>query len=105
MKLWTWQADETAPNISRVDPRRPGSYYDKCHQFRPAFEELWKKLKTDQLVWCYGDEEEAKSPLHHNQGGIYDKNGIPDDRLSTQNSVIKKGPQALRGVMRCKKLR
>ncbi len=60
MTLWTWQADEVNPIVADIDPRRPGSYYDTNPPFRPAFERLWEMLRTDQLLWCFIDEAEAK---------------------------------------------
>lgn len=60
MQLWTWQADEVKPTVGGVDPRRAGSYHDIFPKYRPAFERLWEMLGTDQLLWCFVDEQEAK---------------------------------------------
>ncbi len=60
MQLWTWQADSVKPTVTGIDPRCPGSYYDKFPTYRPAFEWLWETLGTDQLLWCFVDENEAK---------------------------------------------
>lgn len=81
MKLWTWQADEIRPSVGDIDPRCPGSYYDTNPKFRPAFEKLWKKLDTDQLLWCFVDEEEAKEAREHWRGRSLWALDVPEDSI------------------------
>lgn len=78
MKLWTWQADDSTPTFGDIDPRRPGSYYDMFPKYRPAFERLWDRLGTDQILWCFVDEEEARKPWPHRSLWALD---VPDDSI------------------------
>jgi len=60
MLLWTWQN----PEFSLTDPDQEVESREKSDYYRDnpkAFEELWLRLETDQLLWCYTKEDEAKS--------------------------------------------
>ena len=79
MQLWTWQADAVKPTVAGIDPRCPGSYYDTFPKYRPAFEWLWETLGTDQLLWCFVDESEAKESRWN--GRSLWSIDVPDDEI------------------------
>jgi hypothetical protein len=49
MRLWSYHAEDVSLTEGRVDPSRS----EFARQFRAAYEELWRRVRTDQLVWCF----------------------------------------------------
>ena len=48
MRLWSYQSPEFSLVEGRVEPEKSES----VRKYRRAYEGLWAKVGTDQLVWC-----------------------------------------------------
>jgi len=56
MKLWTWQGKDFSLTKGTLDSRKYSAFYK---QYPEAFEELWRELRTYQIIWCYPTKEQA----------------------------------------------
>lgn len=69
MRLWTWQNPKLSlfdPNV-KVNSLKYSSYLnDPCiteserQRFKEVYRKVWKLLGTDQILWCFTTEEDAK---------------------------------------------
>jgi len=48
MRLWSYHAKEFLLTEGRGDPSRS----DSAKRYPAAYQELWRRVGTDQLVWC-----------------------------------------------------
>lgn len=60
LRLWTLQGKCHSLTQGRVDPRR-SEYLNSAHisgttSIRPAYELVWERLNTDQIIWCHVED-------------------------------------------------
>ncbi len=56
MKLWTWQGKSFSLTKGTLDSRNYSTWYKRNPK---AFEKLWRRLGTCQIIWCYQTKEKA----------------------------------------------
>ena len=76
MKLWTWQNKKLALTEGRYESRKYSAYY---FQNPEAYERLWGELETDQFLWCFIKEEEAKNNKSQNKGNRLHELDVPSN--------------------------
>ena len=65
MRLWTYHTPDFSLTSGRVNHSQ-SDYYRTVPGVPEAYAELWRRLGTDQIVWCYAqDGEQAATTTPH----------------------------------------
>lgn len=73
IRLWTWQNPDFIPTDVNVlyDPRTHSRYYNDpaFPKAKEAYEEIWKRLGSCQVIWFYTRKEDAVSGANGEYAG------------------------------------
>jgi hypothetical protein len=68
MQLWTWQKKCFSLSKGKIDSQKHSPYLNdpnipksERQRFQKVYAKLWEQLGTNQFLWCYTQEEAAKS--------------------------------------------
>jgi hypothetical protein len=77
MKLWTWHSSDFSLTQGLVDHAR-SSFFQTVLGVPSAYQELWLRLGTCQIIWCYTNREERhKTGVPQCEWALE----VPDDRI------------------------
>lgn len=62
MKLWTFHKPDFSITEGRVDHTK-SSYFQTVAGVPDAYCELWKRVGTDQIIWCFTSRKEAETGM------------------------------------------
>lgn len=84
MKLWTWQNKDLFLTEGHYEPRKHSEFY---WQNEEAYEKLWEEVETDQFIWCYLAEEEAKRNRPVNISKLLWELDVPKDAILEKGNI------------------
>jgi len=86
MKLWTWQGKGFSLTKGILDSRKYSAFYKDNSE---AFEKLWRKLGTCQIVWCYHTKEEAtfKNLKNDYKGKVLWELDVPEKHILKRGNI------------------
>lgn len=93
IRLWTWQNPDFKPTDVNVpyDPRKHSRYYNDptLPKAKEAYEEIWKRLGSCQVIWFYTRKENAVSFANREYAGnVLWRLDVPEEYIRKKGKKI-----------------